>query len=206
MMGLQTKRIICPERMYGFAPTVTGSMDIGTAGHKTERAEKAVIKKTNIYRDDSMKNFFKNITARKVLQICSWGLLLCIGNYVINDVGVSFLSPDIRHILRAAADIVIFVAACCGIRNCVVCFYFYEVQHCCRYADSARGCILPHSHSLESRILFCCPPSPDREKSTAIIGTAIRLSIDHRRSILRIEEKREIHRTFKWRNKSPIAE
>ena len=118
MMSPQTRRITCPERICGSAPIVTGSMDIGTAGHKIERAEKAVIKKTNIYRDDSMKNFFKNITARKVLQICSWGLLLCIGNYVINDVGVSFLSPDIRHILRAAADIVIFVAACCGIRNC----------------------------------------------------------------------------------------
>lgn len=65
-----------------------------------------------------MKNIFKNITARKVLRICSWGLLLCIGNYVINDVGVCCLSPDIRHILRAVADIVIFVAACCGIRNC----------------------------------------------------------------------------------------
>lgn len=118
MMSPQTRRITCPERICGSAPIVTGSMDIGTAGHKIERAEKAVIKKTNIYRDDSMKNFFKNITARKVLQICSWGLLLCIGNYVINDVGMSFLRWDIRYILRAVADIVILVTASRGIRYC----------------------------------------------------------------------------------------
>ena len=69
-------------------------------------------------RETKMKNIFKNITARKVLQICSWAMVICIVKYVINDVGMSFLRWDIRYILRAVADIVILVAASHGIRSC----------------------------------------------------------------------------------------
>ena len=65
-----------------------------------------------------MKNIFKNITARKVLQICSWARVICILEYVFYDVVMSFLRWDIQHILRAVADIVILIAASHGIRSC----------------------------------------------------------------------------------------
>lgn len=65
-----------------------------------------------------MKNFFNNITARKVLQICCWAMVICILEYVFYDVVMSFLRWDIQHILRAVADIVILVAASHGMRSC----------------------------------------------------------------------------------------
>lgn len=65
-----------------------------------------------------MKNIFKNITARKVLQICSWAMVICILEYVFYDVVMSFLRWDIQHILRAVADIVILIAASHGMRSC----------------------------------------------------------------------------------------